>query len=105
MPSFTLIRPIFSEKAQNQAAKDAYTFEVAKTATKLEIKKAVEAQFEVKVENIRTQIVKPEVKRQGRFFGKTKAFKKAIVKLREGSIDLWVPPEKEIKKSKIKNKK
>ncbi len=98
MPSFTIIRPLFSEKAQNAAASGVYTFEVGKNATKLEIKRAIENQFGVKVEKVRTQNFKPEVKRQGRFLGETKAFKKAIVKVSQGSIDLWVPPEGKKKK-------
>lgn len=94
MPGLILLRPIFSEKATNVAAGGIYTFEVVGGANKRQIKAAVEAQFGVKVGKVRTANFKPEVKRQARFLGKTKAFKKAIVTLRDGSIDLWAPPEK-----------
>lgn len=85
---------MFSEKAEKLAATGVYVFEVEKTLTKTQIERTVEAQFGVKVEKVRTQNYKPEIKRQGRFFGKTKAFKKAFVKLASGTIDLWAPPEK-----------
>lgn len=94
MPSLILLKPLFSEKAQNSATSGFYTFKVVRTANKFQIKSAVEVQFGVKVEGVKTQNYKPETKRRGKFTGKTKAFKKAIVRLAEGSIDLWAPPEK-----------
>lgn len=104
MPSLILLKPLFSEKAQNSATSGFYTFKVAKYANKFQIKSAVEVQFGVKVEGVKTQNYKPETKRRGKFIGKTKAFKKAIVKLKEGSIDLWAPPE-ESKTQNVKSKK
>lgn len=104
MPLLILQEPIFSEKAVNAATYGFYTFKVLRTANKFQIKRAIEEQFDVKVESVKTQNYKPEAKRRGRFTGKTKAFKKAIVKLKEGSIDLWVPPETKETKGKKETK-
>ncbi|MCL4164354.1 UNVERIFIED_CONTAM: hypothetical protein GTU68_048387 [Idotea baltica] len=64
-------------------------FKVSVDATKLEIKKAIEQLFEVKVDSIRTVKVKGKQKNFGRRAGKRKDWKKAYVKLADGeSIDL-----------------
>ena len=80
-------RPIISErsmevvvdKAGNEIKK--YTFEVALKANKVEIKKAVEEVFGVKVAAVNTMRVNGKEKRMGYNYGKTAAWKKAIVKL------------------------
>jgi len=60
------------------------TLKVAKSATKLEIKKAVEDLFDVKVEAVRTVITKGKTKRFAQRVGKRSDFKKAYVSLKEG---------------------
>lgn len=80
-----IIRPIITEKSMNGAAMKKYTFEVAKNAEKIQIKKAVEELFGVKVEKINTLNVRGRLKRQGRHQGYTRSWKKAIVKLTEDS--------------------
>ncbi|AEX85294.1 50S ribosomal protein L23 [Marinitoga sp. 1135] len=81
-----VIRPVLTEKTYLLMGEGKYTFEVAKDATKPEIKKAVEELFNVKVEKVYTMNVKPKPKRLGRFEGKTRSWKKAIVKLAEGYV-------------------
>jgi len=61
-----------------------YTFKVAMDANKIEIKKAIEELFKVRVEKVNTMIVKPKPKRRGWFWGYTARWKKAIEKLKEG---------------------
>jgi len=60
-------------------------FEVAFNANKIEIKKAVEALFSVKVADVHTQIVRGKLKRVGRFTGMRSSWKKAIVTLHKGN--------------------
>ena len=76
-----IIKPIVSEKSMDQLADRKYTFKVAKEANKIEIKKAVEEIFGVKVEKITTARVLGKVKRMGATSGKRADWKKAIVKL------------------------
>lgn len=76
-----IVRPIVTENSMLQTSDRKYTFEVLKDANKTEIKKAVEAVFGVKVENVNTMHVKGKLKRQGRTEGYTRSWKKAIVKL------------------------
>jgi large subunit ribosomal protein L23 len=80
-----LRRPLITEKAT--AARDtqrAVCFEVHKDATKPEIKKAVEALFGVKVQDVRVARVHGKVKRQGRYVGRRPDWKKAYVVLKQG---------------------
>ena len=66
------------------------TFEVDRRANRIEIKLAVETAFKVKVANIQTMQVKGKVKRRGRFVGKRRNWKKAIVTLMPGErIDFF----------------
>ena len=76
-----IIKPIVSEKSMDQLADRKYTFKVAMNANKIEIKKAVEENFGVKVEKITTARVLGKVKRMGATSGKRADWKKAIVKL------------------------
>lgn len=77
-------RPIITEKSAILAEKAVYTFEVAKDANKVEIKKAIEEIFEVKVVAIRTVNVHKKPKRMSRYEGFKSAYKKAIVRLEPG---------------------
>ncbi len=74
-------RPIITEQSMDQVADRKYTFEVAKDANKVEIKKAVEEIFKVKVEKVTTINYLGKPKRMGVHFGKRADWKKAVVKL------------------------
>lgn len=76
-----VIRPIITEKSMLGIAEKKYTFEVAKSATKIDIAKAVEELFKVKVAKVNTVKVRGHLRRQGRFEGYTRAWKKAYVTL------------------------
>lgn len=82
-------RALMTEKTTQLRALNRYVFEVDRRAGKPEIKRAIEALFEVEVVDVRTMNVKGKVKRMGRFEGKRPDWKKAIITLAEGSsIDL-----------------
>ena len=86
MLSYDIIkRPIITEQSMDQTADRKYTLEVAKNANKIEIKKAVEEIFKVEVEKVTTMNYDGKPKRQGVFAGKRADWKKAVVKLKEGS--------------------
>ena len=77
-----VIRPIITERAMAGAADKKYVFEVAKSAGKVEIKKAVEEIFDVKVASVNTLNVLGKSKRMGAGRpGTTRAWKKAYVTL------------------------
>ena len=77
-----IIRPIITERAMSGAADKKYVFEVAKDAGKIEIKKAVEEIFGVKVASVNTLTVPGKEKRMGAGRpGMTKTWKKAYVQL------------------------
>lgn len=78
-------RPLITEKSQIQRD-DANTvaFEVDRRANKIEVKRAVEAQFKVKVAEVRIASMHGKVRRQGRFVGRQPDWKKAYVRLAEG---------------------
>jgi large subunit ribosomal protein L23 len=76
-----IIKPIITEDSMARLAEKKYTFEVADGASKVEIKKAVEEIFKVKVEKVNTVSMKAKNKRVGYHFGKTSEWKKAIVTL------------------------
>ena len=80
-----IIRPIITQKSMLGATEKKYTFEVAKTAGKVEIAKAVEELFKVNVKKVNTLNVRGRLRRQGRYEGYTKSWKKAIVTLTEDS--------------------
>lgn len=83
-PRDLLIRPIITEKTSQMMAENKYTFQVPLDANKVEIRQAVEAIFNVKVEKVNTVRVLGKTKRMGRFVGKRSDYKKAIVKLVAG---------------------
>ena len=86
MNSFDIIiKPILSEKSFSGIQMKRYTFKVAKSATKVDIKKAVEEVFGVEVAKVNTINVQGKVKRRGATSGKRPDYKKAIVQLTEGS--------------------
>lgn len=85
-----LVSPHVSEKATMDAEmNNRHTFRVAIDANKLEVKRAVETLFSVKVEDVRIQKVKGKVKRHGQTLGRRNDWKKASIKLSEGhDIDM-----------------
>ncbi|MBQ2865314.1 MAG: 50S ribosomal protein L23 [Clostridia bacterium] len=76
-----IVKPIITEKSMSAVADKKYVFKVARDAGKIEIKKAVEEIFKVKVKSVNTINVKGKEKRMGVHVGKTAAYKKAIVTL------------------------
>ena len=81
-----IIRPVLTEKSYADMADKKYTFQVAITANKTEIKQAIESVFEgVKVDSVNTMRTIGKIKRQGRFSGRTPEVKKAIVTLKKYS--------------------
>ena len=81
-----IIRPIITEKSMAGAVNKVYTFEVAKTANKIEIAKACEEVFKVKVAKVNTLNVRGQFRRQGRNNGGyTRSWKKAIITLAANS--------------------
>ena len=80
-----VIRPIITEKSMAGIGMKKYTFEVSKDSTKIDIKRAVEELFGVKVSKVNTLHVRGHMRRQGRFEGYTRSWKKAVVTLTEDS--------------------
>ncbi len=80
-----LSRPVITEKATLlKEAANQYVFRVPRSANKLEIRRAIEVLFKVKVIGLQTLNVRGRQKRLGRFEGRTAAWKKAIVTLAPG---------------------
>ena len=80
-----VIRPIITEKSMSGIGGKKYTFEVAGDANKIEIARAVEELFKVKVTKVNTLHVRGRFRRQGRNEGYTQSWKKAVVTLSEDS--------------------
>jgi large subunit ribosomal protein L23 len=85
-PEEIIKRPVtLTEKGSRLSeAHNQYLFEVDRRANKVEIKGAIETLFTVKVDKVRTMIVRGRMRRMGRGYGKTQNWKKAIVSLKEG---------------------
>ncbi len=78
-------RPLITEKTTLQREiGNVYAFEVAMGANKIEIRRAVEEQFKVKVAEVRIARMHGKLRRQGRYFGRRPDWKKAYVRLRDG---------------------
>lgn len=85
-----IIRPIITEHSYDAMEQNKYTFEVAKNANKVEIAKAIEELFNVKVVKVNTLNVKPKTKRVRVVEGLTRTWKKAVVTLKDGdSIEIF----------------
>jgi large subunit ribosomal protein L23 len=76
-----ILAPVITEESMMGTADKKYTFKVAKDATKVDIKKAVETLFGVQVEKVNTMNVRGQLRRYGRFEGYKASWKKAIVTL------------------------
>jgi large subunit ribosomal protein L23 len=91
-PRDILIAPVVSEKSYNLLDEGKYTFVVDPRANKTEIKIAVEQVFGVKVDSVNTINRKGKTRRTRYGLGKRKDTKRAIVTLREGTIDIFGGP-------------
>lgn len=80
-----IIAPVITERSMAGITSKKYTFKVANDATKIDIARAVEEIFKVKVAKVNTANVRGQVRRMGRYEGKTAAWKKAIVTLTDDS--------------------
>lgn len=83
-PRDILVKPLVTEKSMTLLEENKYTFLVDLNANKIEIKKAVEELFKVKVDKVCTMRVKGKLKRVRTRWGKTPDRKKAIITLKEG---------------------
>jgi large subunit ribosomal protein L23 len=90
-PRQIIKRPLTSEKTTDMRINEnKYIFKVDNKANKLEIKRAIEELFKVKVEDVTTMMMHGKPKRLGRFEGRRADWKKAVVKLRKGeSIEFF----------------
>jgi large subunit ribosomal protein L23 len=90
-PREVIVRPVVTERSTELADdRGAYTFIVNKDANKIEIKKAVETLFDVKVKDVRTANYRGKWRRVGQAYGQKAAYKKAGVTLVEGQrIDVY----------------
>ena len=87
MPTITtIIQPVATEKSSRAQEMKRYTFLVARTATKVEVKQAIEEAYGVKVATVKTMLMPKKVRMMGkkREFVKRPVLKKAIVTLKEG---------------------
>lgn len=84
-----VLSPHITEKGTILAEQNKYLFRVANDANKIEIKKAVESLYKVKVDNVHVLYAPSKFRQVGRFKGNKSGFKKAVVTLKEGNkIDL-----------------
>ncbi len=84
-PQTIVVRPILTEKSTTlRESNSVLTFEVARNANKIEIRKAVEKLFSVKVVSVRHMKVPGRIRKVGRSIGRTSESKKAYVKLAAG---------------------
>ncbi|RLC06831.1 MAG: 50S ribosomal protein L23 [Deltaproteobacteria bacterium] len=86
-----IIRPLITEKTSIQKEDhNQLSFEVDRRANRVEIRRAIEKIFDVRVANVRTMQVKGKVKQRGRIEGRRRNWKKAIVNLMPGErIDFF----------------
>jgi large subunit ribosomal protein L23 len=94
MANDVLIRPLITEKLTRLMEEGHYAFKVAKGANKIQIRTAVEERYpDVQVKEVRTMIVRGKRRRQftrkGVVQGRVAGYKKAIITLRSGEIDLY----------------
>jgi large subunit ribosomal protein L23 len=90
-PRTVVKKALITEKGTVQREqRNQYHFEVALAANKIEIKRAIETLFSVKVAEVRTLQMRGKIKRQGRYAGKRSDWKKAVVTLKpDQKIDLF----------------
>ena len=90
-PRSIVRKALITEKGTTlRELRNQYHFAVARDANKIEIKRAVETIFSVKVDHVRTMQMRGKVKRQGRYLGKRSDWKKAVVTLQpDQKIELF----------------
>ena len=81
LPEDIIIEPVITEKSNDALQAGKYTFKVNKKATKIDIARAVEKLFDVRVLDVNTIAVSGKQKRVGRSIGKTSDWKKAVVSI------------------------
>lgn len=79
-----IVRPLITEKTSAARVRGEYAFQVHPTATKTQIRQAIQDLFKVTVTDVWTANMRGKEKRMGRTVGRRPAWKKAIVKLKEG---------------------
>ncbi len=88
--SRVLVAPLITEASTTAAELNKYIFKVTQKATKVQVKKAIEALYQITVISVRTINVGGKKRMRGRVTGRTASYKKAIVTVKEGeSIDLF----------------
>lgn len=80
-----IFAPVITEKTVGMEAEGKYVFKVDVRANKTQVKQAIEKIFNVKVEKVNIMNTHPKDRRVGKYTGKSNRYKKAIVKLAEGS--------------------
>jgi large subunit ribosomal protein L23 len=84
-PTRVILSLVVTEKAERlKAEQSRYTFKVARTANKIEVRDAVERLFKVHVRDVRVMNSLGKMRRMGRFSGRRPDWKKAIVTLKQG---------------------
>ena len=90
-PQDIILVPVITEKSAGEIADGKYTFKVAKDATKVDVKNAVQQLFNVKVTSVNTANFDGKVKRQRYQFGRTPSYKKAVVTIdTEGTAETYL---------------
>ncbi len=79
-----LVKPLITEKVTDLGAMNKYAFEVSRSANKIEISKAIEDVYGIKPENVNIINMKGKVVTRGRYSGKRKDWKKAVITLPKG---------------------
>ncbi len=87
-PYDVIIKPVISERSMDDAANKKYTFKVATSANKTQVKHALEEIFGVEIKKVNIMNVQGKVKRMGKNVGRRAASKKAIVTLTEKSKEI-----------------
>ena len=87
-PYDVIIKPVISERSMDEAANKKYTFKVATSANKTQVKHALEEIFGVEVAKVNIMNVQGKLKRMGKNVGRRPASKKAIVTLTEKSKEI-----------------
>ncbi len=88
MKSDIIYAPVITEKSSALAQNNVYVFKVAKNANKIQIKDAIEEAFGVTVLSVNPLNTNTKKPRVGRYPGTRKTYKKAIITLSEGSIEM-----------------
>ncbi len=86
-----ILKPVVTERSMALMSEGKYTFYVHPTATKVQVRQAVEKMFDgVEVNSVHTMNLVGKTKRRGKAIGKTNSRKKAIVALKEGSKEIEI---------------